>query len=77
MTAQNSTSRDVEVELAFLTRALKAPSLREAFPRLVEPELSCPSKRTWSGACNARSPRVSATAVKAASARPGSRPVSR
>ena len=31
-----STSRDVEAELAFLTRALKAPSLRESIPRLAE-----------------------------------------
>ena len=30
MPAKNSTSRDVEAELAFLTRALKAPILREA-----------------------------------------------
>jgi DNA replication protein DnaC len=36
MPAKNSTSRDVEAELAFLTRALKAPSLREAIPRLAE-----------------------------------------
>jgi len=31
-----STSRDVDTELAYLTRALKAPSLREAIPRLAE-----------------------------------------
>jgi DNA replication protein DnaC len=31
-----STSRDVDAELAFLTRALKAPSLRESIPRLAE-----------------------------------------
>lgn len=30
------TGRDVSSELAFLTRALKAPTLREAVPRLVE-----------------------------------------
>lgn len=34
MPAKNSTSRDVDAELAFLTRALKAPSLRESIPRL-------------------------------------------
>ena len=34
MPAKSSTSRDVEAELAFLTRALKAPSLRESIPRL-------------------------------------------
>jgi DNA replication protein DnaC len=31
-----STGRDVDTELAYLTRALKAPSLREAIPRLAE-----------------------------------------
>ena len=36
MPAKNSTSRDVDAELAFLTRALKAPSLRESIPRLAE-----------------------------------------
>jgi DNA replication protein DnaC len=36
MPAKNSASRDVEAELAFLTRALKAPSLRESIPRLAE-----------------------------------------
>ena len=36
MAAKNSASRDVEAELAFLTRALKAPSLRESIPRLAE-----------------------------------------
>src|SRR6187401_242068 len=36
MPAKNSASRDVEAQLAFLTRALKAPSLREAIPRLAE-----------------------------------------
>src|SRR5829696_285086 len=30
------TSRDVDTELAYLTRALKAPSLREAINRLAE-----------------------------------------
>ncbi|KRF46267.1 transposase [Terrabacter sp. Soil811] len=32
----SATTRDVGAELAFLTRALKAPSLREAVPRLAE-----------------------------------------
>src|SRR6476619_2853761 len=37
MTGKSSvTTRDVGAELAFLTRALKAPSLREAVPRLAE-----------------------------------------
>ena len=29
-------SRDLAAEVAFLTRALKAPTLREAMPRLAE-----------------------------------------
>lgn len=39
MVATKSTSnsgRDMDSELAFLTRALKAPTLREAVPRLAE-----------------------------------------
>src|SRR4029078_13433695 len=31
-----ASSRDIDAELAFLTRALKAPTLREAVPRLAE-----------------------------------------
>ena len=31
-----TTSRDTDSELAFLTRALKAPTLRESIPRLAE-----------------------------------------
>jgi hypothetical protein len=32
----SKTSRDIDSELVFLTRALKAPTLREAVPRLAE-----------------------------------------
>jgi DNA replication protein DnaC len=35
-TKATTTTRDVSAELAFLTRALKAPTLREAVPRLAE-----------------------------------------
>lgn len=36
-TTKTATSgRDIDAELAFLTRALKAPTLREAIPRLAE-----------------------------------------
>jgi DNA replication protein DnaC len=35
-TTTTTTRRDIEAELAFLTRALKAPTLREAIPRLAE-----------------------------------------
>src|SRR5690348_5270111 len=34
--AAKATSRDATAEIAFLTRALKAPTLREAVPRLAE-----------------------------------------
>ena len=36
MTTPGKSSRDLTSELAFLTRALKAPTLREAVPRLAE-----------------------------------------
>ena len=36
MAAAKTASRDVAAELAFLTRALKAPTLRESVPRLAE-----------------------------------------
>jgi hypothetical protein len=34
--AGRTAARDVAAELAFLTRALKAPALREAVPRLAD-----------------------------------------
>ncbi len=34
--SSSRTARDVTGEVAFLTRALKAPTLREAVPRLAE-----------------------------------------
>src|SRR5271154_1836733 len=36
MAAKTTSSRDVTAELAYLTRALKAPTLREAVDRLAE-----------------------------------------
>ena len=36
MTAAGAASRDLASEVAFLTRALKAPTLRESVPRLAE-----------------------------------------
>src|SRR5271170_342263 len=36
MAAKTTSSRDTTAELAYLTRALKAPTLREAVPRLAE-----------------------------------------
>src|SRR3954449_525222 len=35
-TVRNATGRDLTAEVAFLTRALKAPTLRECVPRLAE-----------------------------------------
>ena len=35
-TTKATTGRDLDSELAFLTRALKAPTLREAIPRLAD-----------------------------------------
>ena len=42
--AKPTTTRDVSAELAFLTRALKAPTLRDAVPRLAERA----REQTWS-----------------------------
>ena len=36
MTAAKAAARDVAAEVAFLTRALKAPALRESVTRLAE-----------------------------------------
>jgi DNA replication protein DnaC len=36
MPAKTTTSRDLTAEVAFLTRALKAPTLRESVPRLAD-----------------------------------------
>ena len=71
--------RNVASELAFLTRALKAPSLAAAVERLAErarPRAG-PTRSSWPPACNARSPPAKPTAARAASAPPGSRPAKR
>ena len=36
MAAKSTNTRDLAAEVAFLTRALKAPTLRECVPRLAE-----------------------------------------
>jgi len=41
MAPAKAPARDLAAEVAFLTRALKAPTLRESAPRLAEP--------MWSG----------------------------
>jgi hypothetical protein len=72
-----ATSRDTTAEIAFLTRALKAPTLRESVSRLAErarAESWNPMRSSWPPACNGRLPPGSPTAGRAASAPPGSRP---
>ena len=77
-TGKPTTSRDVNAELTFLTRALKAPTLREAVPRLAERAASRPgpTRSSWPPACNARWPPGSHTVVREGSAPPGSLPAS-
>ncbi len=74
MTAR--TGRDLTAELAYLTRALKAPTLRGAVDRLAERARaeSWTTRSSSSAVCNAKSPPATATAAKDASAPPGSRP---
>ena len=63
-------------ELAFLTRALKAPTLRRPFPGWPNAPAASPGRTRSSSprACNGRSPRGSPTAARVGSAPPGSRP---
>ena len=75
-TKTTKTSRDLGAEVAFLTRALKAPTLRESVPRLAERART----ESWSHeeflvAClHGKSPPVSPTAARAASAPPATQP---
>jgi hypothetical protein len=74
--APTKTSRDLTGELAFLTRALKAPTLRDAAGRLAE-RARAEAGRTRSSsppASNAKSPPAKPTAAKGASAPRGSPP---
>ena len=48
--AAAKSGRDLTSELAFLTRALKAPTLREAVPRLAERARSAPTPGTSNAA---------------------------
>jgi hypothetical protein len=74
--AAKTAGRDVAAELAFLTRALKAPTLREAVPRLAgRARAESWTHEEFLAACLQRE--VSAqnpTAAGAASALPGSPP---
>jgi hypothetical protein len=67
---------DIGAELAFLTRALKAPTLRTSVARLAERARAegWTMRSSWPPACNARSPHESPMAARAASATPASRP---
>ena len=70
------TGRDVTSELEYLTRALKAPTLRDrstGWPN-APARSPGPMRSSWPPACNARSPPASPTAARAGSAPPGSRP---
>ena len=66
-TKASTTSRDLAAELIFLTRALKAPTLRDSASRLAErARLSLGVIRSiWPPACNARSPPATPTAARA------------
>src|SRR6516165_3614899 len=80
-TTKNTTTsgRDVTAELAYLTRALKAPPCVIPSHGLLSGQ-GCrtgPTRNTWRHVCNAKSPPASPRAVKDASARHASRPESR
>lgn len=70
------TARDVGAEIAYLTRALKAPSLRESVGRLAERARS--ESRSHEAylaiVCNVRPPPGMRTAAKTESGPPASRP---
>jgi hypothetical protein len=68
-------SRDVTAELAYLTRALKAPTLREAIGRLANVPAPKPGATRSSSrpVCNARCPPENHMAVKAGFELPGFR----
>ena len=74
--AATAPARNVASEIAFLTRALKAPSLAAAVERLAD--RARPSRgrmrSSWPRVCSGRSPPGSLTAVKAGSVRRVSRP---
>lgn len=78
-TAAAKTGRDLTAEIAYLTRALKAPTVRDSVDRLAERAVA----ESWSHleflvAClHARFRPARLMAVRAASVRPGSRPASR
>jgi hypothetical protein len=68
-TKASAASRDLAAELIFLTRALKAPTLRESrlagWPSGHEPNPGA-TRSIWPPVCNAKSPLATPTAAKAA-----------
>ena len=74
MAPAKTAARDTTAEIAFLTRALKAPTLRESVPRLAERARaeSWTMRSSSPPACNAKSRRGSPTAGKGGSGPPGS-----
>ena len=52
--ANAKAARDVNAELAFLTRALKAPTMREAVPRLAERARTDPVRKVTNWALSGR-----------------------
>lgn len=84
MTSGNDTKttangRDVTSEIAYLTRALKAPALRDSVGRLAdEPARRAgPTRNTSPPACSGRSLPATRTAPRVVSGRPGFPPGSR
>jgi DNA replication protein DnaC len=59
--AAGRSGRDLNAELSFLTRALKAPTLREAIGRLTTAPAPSPGpmRSSWPPACSSRCPRES------------------
>jgi hypothetical protein len=78
-TTTTKTARDLTAELVFLTRALKAPSLREAAGRLAErARAEGWTHQEFLAACLQREVAArDSTAARAASAKHASRPASR
>lgn len=79
MPAAKTTSRDLTAEVAFLTRALKAPTCANQSLGWPSAPARNPgrTRSSWLPACNEKSQRANHTVVKAASAPPAFQHVSR
>jgi hypothetical protein len=73
-TGSGRTGEQTASDLAFYSRAMKAPALLDAAERLAERPGANPglTPSSWSPACSARSPPASPTAARPASAQPAS-----